>query len=281
MLEISHGQLRVEFLDPATDFARLGPRFAWGGFIWQVHDRTAGPLLTGPEWPAPAPLPFNGQGLPESFRHRTRSGRPLTWQGDRGVALGAGELAVIDGDARVIGPCDWTVTRHDCGIRFATRHAAAGCDYELQRTVELFDRELRSSTRLVNHGSARLTLEWFVHPFFALTDGLIALDVPPGSTLPANPGFDLAGDRLRQKRRFADQNDGHLDYLRLPPGTPLRCRLTHPRLTHVDFATSFAPTECLVWGNSNTFSIEPYQAIDLAPGEQSAWVLTYGFGAAR
>jgi len=281
MLEVSNGELRVEFLDPETDRAHLGPRFAWGGYIWQVHDRTAGPLLTGPEWPSPTPLPFNGQGAPESFRHRTRGGAPLTWNGPRGVACGAGEIAEDGGALRVVTPCAWSATQFSCGARWRTRQAAAGFDYQLERTVELFGRELRSTSRLTNHGGAPLALEWFVHPFFALTDGRIALDLPPGATLPENPGFALAAGRFTQKRVFQGLHDGQFELLGLPAGEPLRCRLSHPTLTHVDFATSFVPSECPVWGNGHTFSIEPYLAATLAPGATLEWHLRYGFGAPR
>lgn len=281
MIEISSGDLRVELLDPETDRARLGPRFAWGGFVWQVHDRTAGPLLAGPEWPSPAPLPFNGQGAPESFRHRKRSGEPLTWSAAGGVSLGAGVIAETGGDLRVVAPCAWTLTRFPCGVRWRTRHAAAGFDYQLERTVELVDRELRSHSRLTNHAATPLPLEWFVHPFFALTDGRIAAELPRSATLPENPGFALVDGQFTQRRVFQGLHDGQFELLRLPPGEPLRCRLTHPRLTRVDFATSFVPRECPVWGNGNTFSIEPYLAATLEPGATLDWDVRYGFGAAR
>lgn len=281
MFTISNDDLVVELLDPAAERARLGPRFAWGGYIWQVLDRVTGPLLTGPEWPEPAPLPFNGQGAPESFRHRTRSGTPLTWNGARGVAIGAGEIAHENGEVHVVSPCEWTVSQFTCGIRWRTRQAAAGFDYQLERTVELFDRELRSHSRLTNHGVAPLALEWFVHPFFALTDGLIAAELPRAATLPENPGFALANGRFAQKRVFQGVHDGQFEMLQLPAGEPLRCRLSHPRLTHIDFATSFVPTECPVWGNGNTFSIEPYLAASVAPGATLEWHVSYDFGAAR
>lgn len=280
MPAISSGDLRVDLLDPAADAAKLGPRFAWGGFIWQVHDRRAGPLLTGPEWPHPTPSPFNGQGLPESFRHRTRDGRPHTWDGERGVALGAGELAVRDGAVVVVRPCVWETTLESCAARFRTRQEVAGWDYALERTVELFGRELRSSTRLTNHGARPLELEWFAHPFFPPgPEGLADVEVPAGSRLAENPGFSLEGTRLRQKRPFVGAEDGHLDYLLLPAGEPLRCRVAHPRIGGVAFSTSFAPSECLVWGNGNTFSIEPYRTLEVAPGRSESWDLRYDFGA--
>ena len=127
MLTLQNRDLRIDILDPVRDAARLGPRFCWGGYIWQVHDATAGPLLTGPEWPEPAPSAFNGQGLPESFRHRTLEGRPLTWRGDAGVALGAGELRRNrDDQVHIVAPCNWNVTAAAGRIEFSAQHAAAG-----------------------------------------------------------------------------------------------------------------------------------------------------------
>lgn len=281
MLTIGHGDLTVELLDPTANRALLGPRFAWGGYIWQVHDRRAGPLFTGPEWPVTAPIPFNGQGAPESFRHRTRAGRPLTWRGSRGIAIGAGEIDDASGEVRVVAPCDWSVDVAAAEARWSTRQALLGFDCALERTVSVHDRELISRTRLTNHAIEPLELEWFVHPFFALTDGRIALDLPPQSTLPTNPGFALTAGRLSLQRVFRDQYDGQFELLSLPAGEPLRCRLTHPKLTHVDFATSFVPCACPVWGNSNTFSIEPYLGATLAPATTLEWELRYSFGAPR
>lgn len=281
MLSIAHEDLTVELLDPIADRARLGPRFGWGGYIWQVHDRHAGPLLTGPEWPVSTPIPFNGQGLPESFRHRTRTGQPLTWNGTRGLAIGAGEIVEQAGELRVVAPCEWTVAVSAAEARWTTRHTLLGFDYELVRIVALDGRELRSTSRLINRSAAPLELEWFVHPFFALTAGRIALDLPPASTLPENPGFALAAGRFTQQRDFRDQYDGQFELLSLPAGEPLRCRVSHPKLTHVDFATSFVPRECPVWGNSNTFSIEPYLGATLASGTELEWELRYTFGPVR
>jgi hypothetical protein len=279
VLTLANSDLRLELLDPTTDRARLGPRFCWGGSLWQVHDRHAGPVLTGPEWPKPDPSAWNSQGLPESFRHRTRDGRPLTWQGAEGVALGAGALALdAAGGVTVTRACQWRVAAHADRLVFETDQEAAGRNYALRREIGLTGRTVRSATRLTNRGLAPLHLEWFCHPFFALTDGVIDATLPEGSGLPENPGFALAGRAFTQKRRFAHEQDGHLDFLRLPAGGNLAVRLTHPVLTHVDFETSFAPSECLVWGNSNTFSIEPYQVLDLAPGQTQEWSLRYTFG---
>jgi hypothetical protein len=279
MLTLTNNLLRVELLDPVANRALLGPRFCWGGFIWQVHDCRLGPLLTGPEWPELVPSAWNGQGLPESFRHRTRDGAPLTWNADRGVALGAGELALNRaGEPEVVTPCDWKITSLSDRTDFHTRQQAAGFDYELGRSIQLRDRTVISSSELTNHDKKPLHLEWFAHPFFALSDGLIQATLPEGTTLAENPGFALVGRELTQKQKFTHPTNGHMDFLTLPKGQNLTARLIHPLVGNVVFECSFAPSECVIWGNRNTFSIEPYQLLTLAPAQTLQWKLRYVFG---
>jgi hypothetical protein len=186
MLRLSNRELSVELLDPVADAARQGWRYCWGGYIWQIHDAKLGPLLSGPEYPKPDPVAFNGQGLPESFRHRRRdTGAGLTWSGDTGLAIGAGSLAVDpshpSSDARsvrVVEPCRWTIVPSADQITFQTRHAAAGFSYELTRRIELSGRNLTSSSALTNVGGAPLALQWFAHPFWALTHHRARVQLP-------------------------------------------------------------------------------------------------------
>ena len=281
MPTLQNGELRVDLLDPVADATRLGPRFCWGGYIWQVYDHDLGSLLTGPEWPAANPSPFNGQGLPESFRHRTLEGHPLTWRGKSGVALGAGELRCdAANQVHVTSPCRWEITHSKEQIEFTTQQTAAEHAYALTRRIELSDRDVRSSTRLTNlspHDT--LTLEWFAHPFFALVDGLMRAELSIGACLTENPGFTLQDRILTQKRRFVRQDDGYMERrLRLPPHQPLVALLAHPTLKAVQFQTDFAPDSCVIWGNDRTFSLEPYLTLALAPGESREWSLRYRFG---
>jgi hypothetical protein len=280
--QLKNATLRVDVLDPVAEASRLGPRFCWGGYVWQVHDVDAGPLLRGPHWPAEEPPPFDGQGLPESFRHRTLDGRRLTWRGDQGVALGAGELRAdaANGAVSVTKPCTWQLTPFADRLIFSTQHEAAGFSYELARTVELAGRELRSHTKLTNRAEERLTLEWFAHPFFAPGPELARAELPAGTTIADNPGFALAARALTQKRAFVRQNDGHMDRVKLPDGERVVATLPHPnaQIASIRFETSFVPTTCVIWGNDRTFSIEPYLTLDLAPGEAKEWSVSYRFG---
>lgn len=280
MLQLANEQLRVELLHPVDDRARLGPRFCWGGYIWQVHDSKVGSLLTGPQWPHPDPLTHNGQGLPESFRHSTTTGDPLLWEGPIGLAPGGGVLErTHDGTIVVTVPCVWQTEVEPERAVFRTRQNVASWSYALERTVEVRGRQLRSHSRLTNRGSAPLTLEWFAHPFFALgADGRVRVTLPRGTQLPENPGFGYAGEELTLHRAFVGEQDGHLEHLGLAPHQPLTARLTHPKLTEVGFTTDFVPFKCVVWANGNTLSLEPFLALHLAPGESREWTLTYDFG---
>jgi hypothetical protein len=95
-----------------------------------------------------------------------------------------------------------------------------------------------------------------------------------------NPGFHLSGTRLTQKRPFEHLTDGHMDFLQLPPQLSPSFKLNHPALVGVTFSVSFAPSECVIWGNDATFSIEPYQTLVLSPNETRQWNLRYDFGVA-
>jgi hypothetical protein len=282
MLHLANAELTVDLLDPAAEHARLGPRFCWGGYIWQVHDRHLGALLTGPEWPHPEPTPLNGQGLPESFRHSTTEGKPLLWHGDTGLAPGGGVLGRDATGVIVREPAKWAVDLQPTKATFRTAQSAAGWSYELERRIELRGRQLISHSKLTNRGAGRLALEWFAHPFFALeTDGKLRATLPAGIGLGENPGYVLAHGELTLRRAFVGLHDGHLVHLGLPAGLPFTVTLTHPKIASVRFTTDFAPFKCVLWANGHTLSFEPFLALDLAPGESREWSLTYDFGPAR
>lgn len=285
MLTLAHDDLTLELLDPADalDRPRLGTRFCWGGYIWQLRDREAGPLLAGPEWPKPAPTPFNGQGLPESFRHAVLgTGEPLMLENRRGFIIGIGDVAPgADDKIAVSNPCPWSVTRGPGSIEFCTQQSGNGYACALTRHISLRGRTLVSATQLTNTGSRPIPLHWFAHPFFMLTDRQLTCGLPAGWGMNENPGYSLdSRNRLHFQRRFKDEFDGWFEPLVIGPGVPLRAVLSHPKLREVVFSTDFTPDFCPVWGNSNTWSIEPYIRAELPPGAARAWTLTYEFGPA-
>lgn len=283
MLSLRNAALAVDIIDPADPANRpkLGLRYCWGGYIWQVSDPTVGPLVTGPEWPNPAPIPFNGQGLPESFRHAEfGTGRPLIIENHRGFIIGIGEVGLnMAGQLDVIEPCPWSITTSRDAIEFCTEQSGNGYACQLTRRITLSRRTLTSATRLTNSGDRPLPLHWFAHPFFALDEGLLTCGLPKSWDMAENVGYAFDDHhRLNFKRRFLHRDDGHFEQLKVDPATPLRAMLSHPKLSEVIFSTDFVPDTCPVWGNSNTWSIEPYLATELAPGTNRSWTLTYEFG---
>lgn len=283
MFHLANAELTVDLLDPAADHARLGPRFCWGGYIWQVHDKQVGALLTGPEWPNPTPTSHNGQGLPESFRHSTTEGKPLLWNGATGLAPGSGVLGRdAAGEVVVTTPGAWNVDLNADRAIFRTHQSVGPWAYELERTIELRGRQIVSRSRLTNRCATGLKLEWFAHPFFALDrDGKLTSTLPAQTGLAENPGYALSNGQLTLKRAFVGLHDGCLVHLDLPAGQAFHVGLTHPKLTSVRFATDFVPFKCVLWANGNTLSFEPYLALDLAPGQSREWTLTYDFGKAK
>lgn len=283
MLTLANVDLRVDLIDPAAEHARLGPRFCWGGYIWQVHDRSIGTLLTGPEWPEVNPQPHNGQGLPEAFRHSTTTGEPLLWDGAVGLAPGAGVLGRDPQGAIIVTtPCVWQIDLQPDRAVFRTEQNVGRWSYALERTIELRGRQVRSHSRLTNRSAAPLVLEWFAHPFFALqSDGLLRVTLPEGTQMADNPGYVLSGRDLTLRRAFSGPDDGHLEHLVLPAGRTFAADLSHPRLTGVRVATDFVPFKCVLWANGNTLSLEPFLALHLTPGESREWTLSYDFGASN
>jgi hypothetical protein len=281
MLTLANAELTVDLIDPAAEHARLGPRYCWGGYVWQVHDAKVGALLTGPEWPKVDPTPHNGQGLPESFRHSTTEGKPLLWDGATGLAPGSGVLGRDAAGAVVVTqPAPWTTDVSPTRAIFRTSQSTGRWSYELERTIELRGRQVLSRSRLTNRGAAALKLEWFAHPFFALeSDGKLKATLSKEARLAENPGYILADAELTLKRAFVGVDDGHLVHLDLSEGKPFAVTLSHPKLASVRFATDFAPFKCVLWANGNTLSFEPFLALDLAPGESREWTVSYDFGA--
>jgi hypothetical protein len=283
MLTLSLNSLSVDLLNPADarDRSRMGTRFCWGGYIWQVTDQQAGPLLTGPDWPDD-PSPFNGQGAPESFRHAEfGTNRPLMLEDGRGFIIGIGEVAPGHNDELMVTkPCSWSVTRSAAAIDFYTVQTGGAYGCRLSRRIALEGRSVISYTKIVNTGTRPLPVHWFAHPFFALTNGLVSCGIPRSWDMAENPGFGFDAERrIGMLRHFKTKTDGHFQQLIVGPKTPLRASVSHPRLSKLFFSTDFTPDSCPIWGNSNTWSIEPYIVTELAPGASRAWTLTYEFGA--
>jgi hypothetical protein len=276
MLELKNKSLRLEILDPVADRARLGTRFCWGGYVWQVHDSLHGPVLAGPEFPAEPKDVFNGQGIPEVLRYAVLlSGEPLTIEkGNGGLIMGVGR---VDADLLLAKPCAWAIETAESSINFQTRDTALGWGYALSRSLRLDGRRLTSQTTVRNTGERSLPVHWFAHPFFPLTGGSLVCQLHFPARIPENPGFTLEDGCIRFIRPFHTMKDDAFVMLEIDPGTPFDATLSHPRLDGIRIRGDFELARLPVWANGNTFSIEPYIHRNLEPGEETDWALTYEF----
>ena len=140
MFTLQNNQLTVEILDPVADSARFGVRYCTGGYIFQIHDATHGPLLSGPTYPHAFNW-FDGQGIPDAFNLS-----PLKSSESEPVALILG-IGLCDLNAKTIQePCQWQVTQSADAIHFATQQSFEEWSVTLERTVTLIQRTVRSDT---------------------------------------------------------------------------------------------------------------------------------------
>jgi hypothetical protein len=286
MLELTSSSLAVSLLDPVADLDKLvSPEQAWrygaGGYIWQVTDRASGrELLTGPQGSVPSSEfnPGQGQGIPDSFQWR-----PIRQNSRDGPALIIGLGEVESADGAVTSLCSWDISRPTVSsILFKTAHEFERYSLELERTVTLSNRTLRSHTRINNLGS-ELPFTWYPHPFFPNV-GEPGVDelckFSPDATFvdgrDAEPGFKqdpVSGFISRA------QEVGGMGYLGGYDKTrPLTVLQNHPVVGMVAATCSYSPTYLPIWGNEHAFSWEPFLERWLAPGESYEWSIDYVFG---
>ena len=281
MLTLDTEELTLEFLDPAADLERLGPRYCWGGYLWQVRDAEGRPWLSGPQFPLPEPIPFHGQGMPEVFRFWDKfTSQLLNIRDGWGVIIGVGEVRDMRGQEPVLGElCAWEPTMHDNALVMTTKQGAAGWAYALDRTWQVQGQVLTSSTRIESTGDESLAVHWYPHPFFPLVDQGMRFRVTPPLTVEENPGFAAEGDGyFFMKPGHPWREKGHFEWFVGDMPESLSAELQHPVTNRLTMSGSFPIAYMPVWANASTISLEPHSIHTLAPGESAAWSVHYAFG---
>lgn len=273
MLSLKNTYLDVALLDPIADAARFGIRYCTGGYIFQITDAKHGPLLTGPTYPESFNW-FDGQGIPDAFNLA-----PLKTAEREPVALILG-IGLCDlAEQKIVEPCQWQIDATGDALRFVTRHAFHDWAIELERTVTLMQRTVRSDTRLANTGRRPAPISWFPHPFFPQmpdgTDELIKLSYPV--EFANNNGYALAENGFICRKDWP-WGGGHYQALdQKPTGSGFTLVQRHPALGQITASGSFTPTFFPIWGNQNTFSWEPFYERTLAAGQSAFWRIDYDF----
>jgi hypothetical protein len=268
---LSNVSLSVAILDPAADRERFGVRYCTGGYIYQVEDARHGPLLSGPTYPDSFNW-FDGQGIPDAFNLS-----PLRAPGAEGSTALIVGIGLCDTQAKtVVEHCRWDVERAQDAIRMRTAHAAQGYALELERTVSLRGRTVRSATLLRNTGEQFAPVRWFPHPFYPQpeTDELCRLNIPV--RLAENPGYRIAPSGFIARNAWPDQV-GFFQPLDHDAHTNLVILQKHPALGLVAAMCSYVPDFFPIWGNQHTFSWEPFLERTLAAGHELSWWIDYEF----
>lgn len=272
MFTLKNDTLAVSILDPIADQARFGTRYATGGYIFQVDDAKVGPVTTGPTWPDTFNW-FDGQGLPDAFHNRPlRSGDPAN---PIGVIIGIGLCDLVAN--KVVEFCKWDIERSANTMVFRTTHVLNDIEVQLERTIALRGRTIRSANYLRNTGKQHIELKWYPHPFLphpTQTDELIRLNVPV--SFPENDGY-LLKDNGYIARKTSPWTEGHYQVLAHDAHTNLVVLQKHPTLGLVGATCSFIPSFFPIWGNQRTFSWEPFVERTVAAGFDHAWWIDYEF----
>jgi hypothetical protein len=288
MYHITNDQLDVSVLDPVEDRIRLGSRYVTGGYVYDVTDRRAGVITSGPGYPdEPFPPVFDGQGLPEAFPS-------FLWRGVDPVAptvrpepdttmlvIGVGLVTSTTPEKFRVMPvdefCAWSFERTERSIAMQTHQTFEDWSLDLRRELTLVNRTLISETRLANVGRAPIHFRWFPHPFYPILSGeLCKFNVPV--QVPDDSAYELGPSGFIQTKP-GSLWDRAGNFLSVPyePTQRLVVIQRHPVLGLLTATCSFVPSWLPIWGNKYTFSFEPYLEATIAPGADSTWSIVYDF----
>lgn len=272
MFTLSNDSLSVALLDPVADQARFGVRYCTGGYIYQVEDARHGALLSGPTYPDSFNW-FDGQGIPDAF-NLSPLGQP-TPSNPAQLVIGVGLCDL--GAKQVLEFCQWDVQHAPQAIQMRTAHGFQGYALELERSVELHGRTVRSAARLRNTGEQAIPLRWFPHPFFpqlATDDALCRVNFPVRIPNDSQYALDPGGFIHRRGWPWSGDYFQPLDH---DAQTNLVIAQRHPALGLVLATCSYVPAFFPIWGNTRTFSWEPFYERSVAGGQAARWWIDYDF----
>lgn len=297
MLNIESSGLRVSLLDPEADRSRFGSRYCVGGYIWQVEDAEKGPLLSGPQFPNPNPLPWDGQGMPEAFeialgQHRVKLGEEVCVIGVGKVKrespvkpfhvrnnFNVTEFAQWKIDAAT-GPGSGSADGSGASLTMTCDQAFQEWGLQLVRKVSLRGRVLESATTVRNTGGAELPIRWFAHPFFPHA-GMECFAFSGECSFPfwvsEGGGFRWNDRGYVERKADYDWTKGCYQLVSAPFGFHMDVTQRHPLLGDVKIECRFPLAWLPIWANETTISFEPYHHTVVPCGGSSEWAMRYHF----
>jgi len=271
MLELRNDQLLVTLLDPAADRERLGTRYCTAGYIFQIDDAEVGPVLSGPTYPDSFNT-FDGQGIPDAF-----SRSPLFGEDQDPSRVLIPGIGICDLKANSVTEfCTYDITQSATEVRFQAHQEFEQFAFDLVRTITLHGRTVRSTTAIANHGKPQIPVRWFPHPFYPQTntDTLCKLNIP--CDIGNVDGYRMGEDGFIHRKGWPWPTDYYLA-LDHAGDRPLSILQRHPDLGLVAATCSFVPALLPIWGNTRTFSFEPYFEQTVSAGQTVEWWIDYEF----
>ncbi|HJZ48234.1 MAG TPA: hypothetical protein VKE41_13740, partial [Roseiflexaceae bacterium] len=172
--------------------------------------------------------------------------------------------------------CRWEVQQHATSIAMHTTQAFQGFALDLERTVALSERTVRSATHIRNTSRLPIPIRWFPHPFFPYpeTDELCRLNIPVN--IPADASYELAQSGFIARKGWP-WTEGHFQPLDHAAQSNAVVLQKHPLLGMVVAICSYIPSYFPIWGNSRTFSWEPFLERTIGAGQAFSWWIDYVF----
>jgi len=278
--------LSLDLIDPndAGDQSLLGSRYCAGGYVWQVYDGGGNPLLSGPHYPNPKPPVFDGQGIPDMFE--TPLGGEDGAVGDQVCVIGVGLVEKSSGivpfhprnNPHVTQFCKWHVDKGRDWAIMNTAQSFGDRSITLRKEVRLDGNRVAFVNTVSNVGKEAVNLRWFAHPFFPIDDDFVCGKISPMASMPDNAGYEANGDgEIRMKPGYLWER-GLFQVLYVPL-TKLRFNVPHYLVGSIVLETDYDVVRCAIWGNSRTFSFEPFTQRAVGVGEEASWGIGVEFGA--
>lgn len=272
MFILKNATLEVEIIDPMKNKELLGTRFCTGGQIFQVKNSRREDLLSGPTFPKTYNT-FDSQGIPDCF-----NGMPLvdySLNAEEGIIIGIGLCNLKTNKVKT--PCIWQTITSNNTMLFSTKHDYGCFSMTLERKITLENNQITVETEVSNQGEKNIIINWYPHPFFPHMDQAeICTPFFPFTIENNNPGYKKERESILWKNQ-PDEN-GFFYAAEIPPIAGFSIDIKHPICSKITMRGSFPITSLPMWGNTNTFSLEPYLEKTLFPHTSQRWSVSYTFG---
>jgi hypothetical protein len=177
---------------------------------------------------------------------------------------------------RVTQFCSWEVdTGGDWAVMTASQRFGDK-SIKLRREVRLDGGRVLSVNTLTNTGNEIINLSWFAHPFFPINNDLTCGKIIPAVSMPDNAGYEIDGGGVIRMKPDYPWEKGLFQALDVPP-TKLNFTVPHPVVGEISLKTDYDVARCAVWGNSRTFSFEPFMRRAVGPREEASWGVETAF----